>query len=148
MVLASAIRTPGRGRFWAFLMVENSTFLGNQEGILTGPESGETITISNSKFENNGNPDPAVVQHALYVGHAGSLTVSNSLFRGQLIGHDIKSRALATTVTNSQIYNGKADPGVCDAGSSSFGIDLPNSGVATSREISFSKEPQATTQTS
>jgi hypothetical protein len=132
----------------AFLMVENSTFLDNQEGILTGPDSGETITISNSKFENNGNPDPAVFQHALYVGHAGSLTVSNSLFCGQLIGHDIKSRALATTVTNRQIYNGQADPGVCDAGSSSFGIDLPNSGVATSREISFSKEPQATTQTS
>jgi hypothetical protein len=106
MVLASAIRTPGRGRFWAFLMVENSTFLNNQEGILTGPDSGETITISNSKFENNGNPDPAVFQHALYVGHAGSLTVSNSLFCGQLIGHDIKSRALATTVTNSRIYNG------------------------------------------
>jgi hypothetical protein len=115
----------------AFLMVENSTFLDNQEGILTGPNTGETITISNSKFENNGNPDPAVFQHALYVGNAGSLTVSNSLFCGQLLGHNIKSRALATTVTNSQIYNGQADPGVCGAGSSSFGIDLPNSGVAT-----------------
>jgi hypothetical protein len=57
--------------------------------------------------------------------------VSNSLFCGQLLGHNIKSRALATTVTNSQIYNGQADPGVCGAGSSSFAIDLPNSGVAT-----------------
>jgi hypothetical protein len=32
-------------------MVDNSTFLDNQEGILTGPDTGETITIRNSKFE-------------------------------------------------------------------------------------------------
>ena len=80
------------------LTVENSKFIGNQEGILTGSDSGhtfaETVKILNSQFINNGNPDPSVFQHALYVGDAASLDVENSLFCGQLIGHDVKSRAL------------------------------------------------------
>src|SRR5215471_18202892 len=84
----------------ASLVVSNSTFIGNQEGILTGYNANEIISISNSKFINNGNPDPNYFQHALYVNYAGNLTVSNSLFCGQLIGHDIKSRALFTTIEN------------------------------------------------
>ena len=72
----------------ATLMVRNSVFTNNQEGILTGDDTGETIAVTNSKFENNGNPDPSYFQHALYVNHAGRLTVTDSLFCGQLIGHD------------------------------------------------------------
>jgi hypothetical protein len=114
----------------ANLIVENSTFIGNQEGILTGYDSNESIVIDNSVFKNNGNPDQDYFQHALYVNYAGSLTVSNSLFCGQLIGHDIKSRALATTVVNNQIYDGAADPvDGCDASSSSYAIDTPNGGT-------------------
>ena len=116
----------------ASLIVENSIFTGNQEGILTGYDSSEAVEIIGSKFLNNGNPSPLDYQHALYVNYAGSLTVSSSLFCGQLIGHDIKSRAAATTVENSQIYDGAADAAVgCRAGSTSFGIDIPNGGVAT-----------------
>jgi hypothetical protein len=116
----------------ATLTVENSVFIGNQEGILTGYDSGETITIINSQFKNNGNPDANYYQHALYVNNAGSLTVTNSLFCGQLIGHNIKSRALVTTITHNRIYDGQADPADgCGAGSSSFAIDIPEGGVAT-----------------
>jgi hypothetical protein len=42
-----------------------------------------------------------LIQYALYVWNAGSLTVSNSLFCGQLIGHDIKSRAQVTVVSGN-----------------------------------------------
>jgi hypothetical protein len=116
----------------ASLIVENSTFIGNQEGILTGYDASETISIVNSTFANNGNPDPNYFQHALYVNDAGSLTVTGSLFGGQLIGHDIKSRAMVTTITNSRIYDGAPDPadGI-GAGSTSYGIDTPNGGVVT-----------------
>jgi hypothetical protein len=114
----------------ASLTVENSIFIGNQEGILTGYDTGQIITINNSQFKNNGNSDPARYQHALYVNYAGSLTVTNSLFCGQLIGHNIKSRALTTNVTNNRIYDGQADaPDGCGAGSSSFAVDLPEGGV-------------------
>ena len=115
----------------ATLMVRNSVFTNNQEGILTGDDIGETIAVINSKFENNGNPDPAHFQHALYVNHAGRLTVIGSLFCGQLIGHDIKSRALVNRIENNQIYDGEGYAAVgCRAGTSSFAIDIPEGGIA------------------
>jgi len=115
----------------ASLIVANSSFIGNQEGILTGDDTTEAIQIIYSKFENNGNPDPDYFQHALYVNNAGSLTVNDSLFCGQLIGHDIKSRAQVTIVANSQVYDGEADPAAgCGAGSTSLGIDIPDGGLA------------------
>jgi hypothetical protein len=115
----------------ATLMVLNSTFTGNQEGILTGDDVSETITVMDSKFISNGNPNTSYFQHGLYVNHAGSLTVSNSLFCGQLIGHDIKSRAQVTIVDANQLYDGAANAALgCNAGSSSLAIDVPNGGAA------------------
>lgn len=116
----------------ASLVVLNSTFTGNQEGILTGDDSGEAVTIVNSRFVNNGNPDGNGLEHALYVNHAERLTVVNSLFCGVLFGHDVKSRAQVTTVVNNKLYDGATSsaPG-CDAGSTSYAVDVPNGGVAT-----------------
>lgn len=116
----------------ARLTVLNSTFIGNQEGILTGNDANETITIVNSKFINNGNPNVGYFQHALYVNKAGSLSVSNSLFCGQLIGHDVKSRAAVTMVENNVLYDGAGDAALhCNAGSTSFAVDAPNGGAVT-----------------
>lgn len=116
----------------ATVIVENSTFTGNQEGMLTGYDANETVMVINSKFINNGNPNIDYFQHALYVNYAGSLTVSNSLFCGQLIGHDIKSRAATTIVENNRLYDGAANPALgCNAGSTSYAIDTPNGGVVT-----------------
>jgi hypothetical protein len=116
----------------ASLTVESSIFVNNQEGILAGNNSEETITIINSQFRNNGNADDNYFQHALYANHVGSLTVTNSLFCGQLIGHNIKSRAAVTTITNNRIYDGEADSADgCRTGSSSLAIDITEGGVAT-----------------
>ena len=114
------------------LIVDNCIFVGNQEGILTGDDSTESIQIINSTFSYNGNPDPGYFQHALYVNFAGSLTVTGSLFGGQLIGHDIKSRAQINDIANNRIYDGAADPAEgIGAGSTSFGIEIADGGVAT-----------------
>lgn len=116
----------------ATLIVENSTFVNNQEGILTGDNSAQSISIINSTFKNNGNPNQSYFQHALYVDYAGSLSVSSSTFCGQLIGHDVKSRAAMTTVSDNQLYDGQADPAIgCRTGSSSLAIDIANGGIAT-----------------
>jgi len=115
----------------ARLVVENSIFLDNQEGILQGNDFDETIIIVNSQFVNNGNPDINYFQHAIYVNQAANLSVTNTLFCGQLIGHNIKSRALVTTVSNSRIYDGATGPAPCRVGSSSLAIDIPEGGVAT-----------------
>ncbi|MGH7029862.1 MAG: hypothetical protein ACREE9_11930 [Stellaceae bacterium] len=116
----------------ATLIVENSSFINNQEGILTGYNNAQSISIINTTFKNNGNPNQSYFQHALYVNYAGSLSVSSSTFCGQLIGHDIKSRAMMTTISDNQLYDGQADPALgCRTGSSSLAIDLPNGGIAT-----------------
>jgi hypothetical protein len=119
----------------ATLTVRNSTFIANQEGILTGDDFNETITISGSKFINNGNSNQRYFQHGLYVNNAASLTVQNSLFCGQLIGHDIKSRALVTMIENNQLYDGAVpsnNTGLgCNVGSTSLAIDVPNGNNAT-----------------
>lgn len=116
----------------ATLIVENSSFINNQEGILTGYNSSQSISIINSTFKNNGNPNINYFQHGLYVNYAGSLNVTSSVFCGQLIGHDIKSRAMVTNIADNQLYDGQADPAIgCRAGSSSLAVDLPNGGIAT-----------------
>lgn len=114
------------------LIVYNSTFSDNQEGVLTGVNPTQTIKFAYTKFKNNGNPDENYFQHGIYVGSAGQFTVDHSVFCGQLIGHDIKSRAAKTTITNSRIYDGQASAADgCRTGSSSFAIDTPNGGNVT-----------------
>jgi hypothetical protein len=115
----------------AKLIILNSTFTNNQEGVLQGDDPDEVIMVSNSNFINNGNPNISYFQHGIYVNSGASFTVSNSLFCGQLIGHSIKSRAQVTVVDGSQIYDGSQGPIPCEPGSSSFAIDVPNGGAAT-----------------
>jgi hypothetical protein len=132
---SSAIREQANGA--NTLTVNNALIEGFQMGILTSSDSGKThldqVTISNTKFINNGNPDPSAFGHALYVGDAASLTVTGSLFCGQVIGHDIKSRAAQTTVTGSTMFVGtnSGAPAACNVGSASLAIDMPNGGQGT-----------------
>ena len=106
------------------LTITNSYFHDNQNGLLANPAPSGSITIRNSEFSHNGAGDGYT--HNLYVGEIGSLTVSDSYFHGALVGHQIKSRADNTTITNSRIADG-AD------GTGSYSIDLPNGGVAVIR---------------
>jgi hypothetical protein len=113
------------------LIIQNSVFTNNQEAVLTGDNANQVIMVSNSSFINNGNPDPSVFQHGIYVNASAMFSVSNSLFCGQLIGHDIKSRSAQTTVMDSQIYTGEGAPSStgCQVGSASFNIELANGGI-------------------
>jgi hypothetical protein len=113
------------------LLVTNSTFLGNQNGILTGfgaPLVDEElmVSISNSLFANNGSGSGQT--HGIYI-FGQSLEVTNSLFCGTNVGHDIKARTASLTVTGSSFYDGIAGPNaLCGAGSASYSIDMPNGG--------------------
>jgi hypothetical protein len=117
------------------LIVNGVTIENFQEGILTGSDSGavylDQVTIINSQIINNGNPDPTVFQHGVYIGDAASLTVMNSLFCGQLLGHDLKSRAASSTVVSSTLFVGtnQGAPTGCNIGSASNAINLPNGGA-------------------
>jgi hypothetical protein len=121
------------------LVIENSIFYNNQDGILAdGLNNQETISITNSLFQDNGfdaggfNCSSNGCDHAIYINDIGSLLVSGSVFCGTIVGHDIKSRAAVTTVEDSSIYDGAPDTGLnCDAGSTSYGIDAANGGQLT-----------------
>ncbi len=103
------------------LTITNSYFHDNQDGLLAGASATGSITIRSSEFAHNGAGDG--YSHNLYVGDVGSLLIDHSYFHDAVVGHEIKSRAERTTITNSRVQDG-AD------GTASYSIDLPNGGAA------------------
>ena len=101
------------------LTVQNSVFWNNQDGILGTVGSGHAI-IKNSEFSHNGAGDGQ--SHNIYIGNAASLLIDGSYFHDAVTGHEIKSRAENTVITNSRIFD--------NAGDGSYSIDLPQGGIA------------------
>src|SRR4051794_15552286 len=101
------------------LVLNNNGFFHNEMGVLTG-NSGN-LTVNNSEFAYNGvAPGLGAIGHGLYANFIASLTINNSYFHENSVGHEIKSRALSTTITNSRIYDLN--------GTASYSIDLPDGG--------------------
>ncbi len=96
---------------------------GNQDGLLATPAVANTgtIIVNASTFAANGAGDG--YSHNIYVNHIQQFTFEDSVSTGALAGHDIKSRALNTTIVNSTISDGAT-------GTASYEIDLPNGGHA------------------
>ncbi len=103
------------------LVVDGCTFINNQDGILANPNADSTVTIRRSTFTGNGAGDGYT--HGIYINAVSQLTVTDSVFSSTRTGHDIKSRALKTTIRNTVL-----DDGV--TGTSSYAVDMPNGGVA------------------
>src|SRR4051812_36912724 len=82
------------------LTIKNSYFHDNQDGLLAASVAGGTISISNSEFAHNGAGDG--LTHNLYVNEIAKLTIDNSYFHDAVVGHEIKSRADMTVITNSR----------------------------------------------
>ncbi len=104
------------------LVLNNDAFYGNQDGLLANPDPTGSIIINDSYFSDNGSGTGYT--HNLYVNEVGTLLINSSTFTDAQVGHEIKSRALNTIITNSTIADG---PG----GTASYAIDLPNGGNAT-----------------
>jgi hypothetical protein len=116
------------------LNVSYCSFTAMQEGLLADPNPNGTVTIDHSFFLDNGTGDG--LTHNLYVGSVKSLTVTNSLFEGAVVGHEIKSRAEYTTIENNTIIDGPT-------GTGSYDIDIPNGGVAVVQNNIIEKGPDA-----
>jgi hypothetical protein len=116
------------------LNVSYCSFTGMQEGLLADPDSTASVTIDHSFFLDNGTGDG--LSHNLYVGAVKSLVVTNSLFEGAVVGHEIKSRAAFTTIENNTIIDGPT-------GTGSYDIDIPNGGVAVIENNLIEKGPDA-----
>ncbi len=105
------------------LLVENSRFEDNENGILAGGGPASQIRVVNSRFRGNGSCQGACA-HGIYVGGPiASLEVERCHFLDTRTAHHIKSRARTTIVRDSYIADG-------DSGTSSYLIDIPNGGNA------------------
>jgi hypothetical protein len=105
------------------LTLTNDYFHNNQNGILATPSRAGTGTllIDHSEFAYNGTGDGYT--HNIYVGDVASFTLQNSYSHDTAEGHEVKSRAENTTITNNRIFD--------NGSTSSYSIDLPNGGNAT-----------------
>ncbi len=103
------------------LALNNDYFHNNQEGMLAATDPNGIITINNSEFAFNGAGDG--LSHNLYVNDIALLTITDSYFHDAKVGHEIKSRAEDTVITDSRIFD--------NLGTASYSIDLPNGGNAT-----------------
>jgi hypothetical protein len=101
--------------------ITDSYFHDNQDGMLVSPHAGGHLTINRSEFNHNGAGDG--FSHNIYVNAIDYFEVTNSYFHNAVVGHEIKSRALATTVIGNRIADGNS--------TASYSIDLPNGGNAT-----------------
>ena len=126
----AGIRAEGR-----HLVVENSRFIDNEEGILGGLFADGTIVVRDSLFMGNGNcvQDCA---HGIYVGRIAGLRIERSHFFEQHIGHHVKSRAARTELFDNVIEDGSA-------GSSSYLVDVPDGGALIMRGNRLEKGPHS-----
>jgi hypothetical protein len=116
------------------LTLTNDWFHDNQDGVLTGPITGATVDISNSEFNNNGIEDGQT--HNIYIGVIQQLNITGSYFHDALGGHEIKSRALNNSITDSRIQDGAT-------ADTSFSVDLPNGGNAIISGNTIEKGPNS-----
>ena len=125
------------------LVLNQDAFSGNQNGILATPLSVGTgsISIANSTVTNNGVSDPSLTAgygytHNLYIGDVAQFTLTGSAVTAANVGHEVKSRAVATTVANSTIADGPT-------GTASYSIDTPNGGVVGITGSTIQQGPQS-----
>lgn len=102
------------------LTVRRCYFHDNEDGILAGDNDASDVLIEDSEFEHNGFGDG--YSHNIYINHVRSLTVRGSWFHRAHVGHELKSRAYATTLIANRFTN--------EDGDASYEIDMPNGGLA------------------
>ena len=105
------------------LTLINDTFMNNQEGILATPFTADTgtIIVQGSTFNHNGAANGQ--EHNIYIGHIADFSINDSLVENAVVGHEIKTRAFNSEITNNVIMDGPT-------GTSSYAIDVPNGGNA------------------
>lgn len=101
------------------LTVRDCRFLDNENGILSGADSGSDIVIEGSEFARNGHGDG--YSHNLYIGKVRSLTFRWNYSHHTRIGHNLKSRAMTNIIVGNRIMDE-------DSGTSSYVVDIPNGG--------------------
>ena len=117
------------------LTITNCFFHHNEDGVLATPfvlETG-TVTIENSEFAFNGAGDGQ--SHNIYVNKLERFEIRDSYFHDARVGHEIKSRSLNTTITNTRIFDNQA--------TASYNVDVPNGGNVTIEHCAIQQGPNS-----
>ena len=115
----AAIRLEGRN-----LVLRDAYLHDNENGLLTGAKADSEVTIEHCELARNGNGDGFT--HNLYVGAIAKLTVTCSYLHHAVAGHNLKSRAAISVVSDSRLAD-EAD------GRASYEADFPNGGDVVAR---------------
>lgn len=102
------------------LVVRNSRFIANENGILTSNDGVSTLRIEHSLFERNGHGDG--YSHGVYAGRIARLEVRESWFRDGRVGQLLKSRARDNIIERNRLVDERGD--------SSYELEFPNGGRA------------------
>ena len=125
----AAIRAEGRN-----LVLRNAYLHDNENGLLSGANATSEMTIDHCEFARNGGGDGYT--HNLYVGNIAKLTVKQSYFHHAIGGHQLKSRAAISILTDNRLAD-EAD------GHASYEADFPNGGQVLLAFNIFQKGPSA-----
>ncbi|TNE38071.1 MAG: hypothetical protein EP347_06760 [Alphaproteobacteria bacterium] len=115
------------------LVVLNSVFHRNEDGILATADGSGDLIIRNSRFLGNGYGDG--YSHGIYVQKIKTLTVTDSLFSGTKVGHHIKSMAGRTFVQTSQFDD--------HGGMTSYSIEVAGGGDFEVSKCHFQRDGNA-----
>lgn len=94
-------------------------------GLLNGDTSGRHVVVDSCIFQRNGSPDGSGRCHNIYVSTVSSFTCSNTQSDASTDDHDIKCRAMVTTITNCSLRQGAQAIG------SGVPINVPLGGILT-----------------
>ena len=112
----------------------NCSFVGNENGILSGALDQCTMKVEKCKFYGNGCGDG--YSHNIYVGAVKKLVFKDSVSDHARRGHNLKSRAHETEIVNSVFDDGKD-------GESSYLVNCPNGGKVTMKGCRLVQAPTA-----
>jgi len=104
------------------LVIEDSYLHGNENGLLAANAPLGSIRITRSEFARNGIGGTGQT-HNIYINEVGQFTFDRSYSHSAVVGHELKSRARNTTITNSRLFD-------LD-GTASYSVDVPNGGNLT-----------------
>ena len=103
----------------ANLVVRDSVFRDNENGILTGENPESEMVLERCEFDHNGHGDG--YSHNIYIGRIKRFVLRDSYSHRAKVGHLVKSRAAENIIEYNRI-TADAD------GTDSYAIDLPNGG--------------------
>ncbi len=117
----AGIRAEGRS-----LVIRNSLFQDNENGILTSNNQRATLLIEDSQFLDNTTDYARVgmLGHSIYVGRIHRFELRNTLVTGAQTGHQVKTRARINRIIKNRIHDNDENP------ASSYLIDIPEGGQA------------------